>query len=79
MNRIVLEERVNGDGILQLDLPLGEAEAGRDVRVTVETFEPKTTLTPEDWRAWVLSMAGSWQGDFERPDQEILEDREPLS
>ncbi len=78
MNRIMLEERVNGDGILHFELPLGPAEAGRDVRVTVETIEPKRPMTQEEWQAIILEMAGSWQGEFERPDQGVLEERDPL-
>ena len=78
MDKIVLNERLNGDGVLHLELPLGISEAGRGVRVTVEPDEPRA-MTPEEWRAWVLAMAGTWQGDFERPEQGELEVREPLS
>ena len=68
MNRIELKERVNGDGVLQLTLPLGLSEAGRAVRVTVEPLEPKE-MTQEEWRAGILATAGGWLGDFERPPQ----------
>jgi hypothetical protein len=79
MNRIVVEKRLNGEGILQLTLPMGSLEAGRDVRVTVEPVLSRTDRSLEDWHAWVDSMAGSWQGDFERASQGEYEKREPLS
>jgi hypothetical protein len=36
MTRIVVTSKVGPDGMLHLTLPLGTAEADRDVRVTVE-------------------------------------------
>jgi hypothetical protein len=46
MNRIVLKTRVSSDGSLHLDLPVGAAEAGTEVQVTVEplTLAPKRPL-----------------------------------
>jgi hypothetical protein len=79
MNRIVIEKRVSGEGILQIELPLGEEQAGRDVRVTVEPIDTPEAATSSEWSSWVNSMAGSWQGDFERPAQGDYETRKPLS
>jgi len=79
MDRIVIERRVSGEGVLQLTLPLGADEAGRDVRVTVEPVGPKKEMTPDEWRAGILATAGGWQGEFERLPQGELEEREPLS
>ncbi len=79
MNRVVVERRLNSKGVLQLTLPLGADEADRDVRVTIEPVGPKREMTAEEWRAGVLATAGSWQGEFERPPQGKLEEREPLS
>jgi hypothetical protein len=78
MDRIVVKSRVNGDGILNLSLPVGLAEADKEVQVTVEPLAARMPMTPEEWRAWVDSMAGTWQGDFERPPQGEYEEREPL-
>ena len=78
MTPIVITSRISGDGILHLNLPVGVAEADKEVRVTVEPL-PIVAQSPEEWRQWVLSTAGKWQGDFERPDQGTLEEREPLS
>ena len=78
MNRIILKSRVGGDGVLHLTLPVGEADADREVQVTVEPL-PSKTMSQEEWRNSVLSTAGKWQGEFERPEQGELEEREPLS
>ena len=79
MNRVIVEQRVGGTGVLELTLPLGADEAGRDVRVTIEPVVRENKMTSDEWRSWVQSIAGSWQGDFERPSQGDLEEREPLS
>ncbi len=79
MDRIVVEQRLSADGVLQLTLPLGADEAGRDVRITIDPVRPKKEITPEEWREGILATAGSWQGEFERPPQAELEEREPLS
>jgi hypothetical protein len=79
MNRIVVKSKVSSDGFLHLSLPVGVLEAEREVQVTVEPIGPETTMTREEWEDWVDAMAGSWQGEFERPPQGEFEEREPLS
>ena len=77
MTPIVLTSKVGPDGVLHLALPLTAAD--RDVRVTVELVLPKKEMTPEEWRAFILSTAGSIPDPtFERPPQGELEEREPL-
>jgi hypothetical protein len=78
MDRIVVKSKVNSDGILNLSVPVGLAEADKEVQVTVEPLA-KNPMTQDEWRAWVDSMAGTWQGEFERPPQGEYEEREPLS
>jgi hypothetical protein len=78
MNRIVVTSRVGSDGILQLALPVGHADANREVRITVEPVGPPAA-SPDEWRRRVLETAGKWQGEFERPEQGTYEQREPLS
>lgn len=78
MNRIVVNSRVSSDGILHLSVPMGLEEADKEVQVTVERSDARKSMTQEEWRAWVDSMAGTWQGDFERPPQGEYEEREPL-
>jgi hypothetical protein len=78
MTRVVAKARVSSDGILHLHLPIGMGEADKEMQVTVESI-PTKTMTQEQWRAWVESMAGTWEGEFERPSQGEYEVREPLS
>lgn len=77
MTRIVLQSRVDSKGVLQVTLPMGIAEANREVQVTVEPLQA-TTMSQEEWRRQVLQTAGQWQGDFERPEQGTVEERMPL-
>ena len=60
-----LHEGVGSDGILQLTLPVGQADADREVLVTVEPAGQP--LSSDEWRQGILKTAGKWQGDFERP------------
>ena len=76
MTRIVLTSKVGPDGMLHLALPPDAAD--QEVRVTIEPIGPKKVMTQEEWRAFVLSTAGTWQGEFERPEQGELEERDPL-
>lgn len=79
MNRMVVKSRVGSDGVLHLNLPIGVQEADVEVQITVEPIAGKKTMTQEEWKAWVASMAGTWQGDFERMPQGDFEQRAPLS
>jgi hypothetical protein len=78
MNRIVVKSRVGSNGVLQLTLPVGPADAGREVQVTVEPVG-LPALSPDEWRQRVLETAGKWQGELERPEQGGYERRAPLS
>jgi hypothetical protein len=78
MNRVVVKSRVDSNGILRLNLPLGSAEAGREVQITVEPVGPPAP-SADEWRRGILETAGKWQGEFERPEQGAYEQREPLS
>jgi hypothetical protein len=78
MNRIVVKSKVSSDGVLHLALPVGLEEADKEVQVTVEPVA-RPAMTQEEWQTWVASMAGTWEGDFERPPQGEYEEREPLS
>ena len=77
MNRIVLTSRVGSNGILELAVPVGAAEADREVQITVEAIGVDK-LTQEEWSRRVLENAGTWQGDFERPEQGELQERDPM-
>lgn len=78
MDRIVVTSRVGSDGTLHLALPVGAADAGREVQITIEPVGPPE-LSPDEWRRRVLETAGKWQGELERPEQGEYEQREPLS
>jgi len=77
MNRIVVKSKVDSNGILQLTLPVGLADANRDVQVTVESVGA-ASMSQEEWRRHVLETAGKWQGNFERPESKVMEERMPL-
>jgi len=79
MIRIVVKSKVSLDGMVHLSLPVGLDEANKDVQVTVEPLVPQKPMSQEEWRIWVESMAGTWQGDFERPPQGEYETRESLA
>ena len=79
MKSIVVKSKVSADGILHLSVPIGLSEADTEVKVTVEAVSSETPRTQQEWSAWVDSMAGSWEGDFERPAQGVYENRETLS
>jgi hypothetical protein len=79
MTRIEIQSRVGPDGVLNLSVPVGPAEANRTVKVTVEGVkepEPKPSMTPEEWKAFIDSTAGSiTDPTFKRHDQGEYEDR----
>lgn len=76
MNILVMKSKVGTDGVLHLDVPLGAAEAGREVKVTVEPVSHP--MTQEEWMAFIQATAGTWQGEFERPAQGEYEKRDDL-
>jgi hypothetical protein len=78
MNRIVVKSRIGSNGILQLSLPVGSADADREVQITVDPVGPPIP-SPDEWRRGILETAGKWQGEFERPEQGEFELRETLS
>ncbi len=78
MNRLVMRSRVGADGVLQVQVPLSVDDANREVEVTIEAVR-SATPAGEEYSAWLHSIAGQWQGDFERPPQGDLEERDALS
>lgn len=74
---MVLQARSSADGTLRLEVP--GYPPGMDYDVSIQA-RPTPAMTPEEWKAIVLSLAGSVDDPaFERPPQLILEVREPLS
>ncbi len=67
MNRMIVNSRIGSDGVLHVTVPVGRADADREVRVTIEPAEaPASPAEQRAYSAWVESIAGKWQGDFER-------------
>ncbi|MGO9110135.1 MAG: hypothetical protein ACLP9L_12955 [Thermoguttaceae bacterium] len=78
MNRMVVHSRIGADGILNITLPIGEADANREVQVTVDPVG-SSPMTQEEWRNFVLSTAGSiTDPSFVRHEQGEYEGREEL-
>ncbi|HEX7446798.1 MAG TPA: hypothetical protein VF306_04590 [Pirellulales bacterium] len=77
MGRMIVHSRVGADGALNLAIPIGKAEAGKEVQITIDPL-PRPAMTHEEWRQFVLSTAGAWQGDLERPVQGEYEQRDEL-
>ena len=44
--------------------------------MTVERFSAKKPMAHDEWQTWVDSMAGTWQGEFERPPRGEYEEQE---
>jgi hypothetical protein len=77
MTRIVLKSQVGRDGILHLDLPVGIADANKEVQITVDPVRP--SMSQEEWRKFIAQTAGSISDpEFRRWDEGGFEDREPL-
>ena len=77
MDRVVVHSRVGTDGVLHLTVPIGKADADKEVQVTIDPV-PASTMSQEEWRQFVLSTAGSItdptfmrheQGDYERREE----------
>ena len=79
MNRMIVKSRVGADGVLRVALPVGVADADREVQVTVDPLTPSKPMTQAAWATWVESMAGSiTDPTFRRHDQGEYEDREEM-
>jgi hypothetical protein len=79
----VLTTQVGPDGVLNLTVPLGEADANKVVRVVVETLEGARAVrapvtTREEWLRFIEETAGAiTDPTFERPPQGEYEQRDP--
>jgi hypothetical protein len=74
MTKVTVHARVGADGVLRVNLPVGTEDAEQEVQVTVESVSPRRSNMPPDYAACVDGLAGSWQGDFERPPQGELDE-----
>jgi hypothetical protein len=60
MTRLTLSARVGADGVLHV--PLGQAEANREVRVTIEPTDGPALQSPQGYLDFLQATAGAWQG-----------------
>jgi hypothetical protein len=77
MTTVVVRSRVGADGVLRVAVPVGAAEADREVQLTIEPV-PQSVDDRAAYVAWLRSMAGRWKGEFERMPQGDFEVRETL-
>jgi hypothetical protein len=78
MIRMVVKSRVGEDGVFHVDVPLGQAEANREVQLTIESTAAEP-MTQEEWREFIASIAGSvTDSTFQRHEQGDYETREEL-
>ena len=83
MTLTTITSRVGADGVLSVTVPLGPAEANREVVVTIEpanqAAKKAVEMTQEEWSAWIKSMAGVIKDpDFRRHEQGDFEVRDEL-
>ena len=78
MTRIKMKSRVGSDGVLRLNVPIGKAEADREVELTIEAAAPASEAEA-DYLEFLRRTAGAWQGDFEPLPQGEYEARDSLS
>ena len=79
---IQFQSRVGDDGVLNVQLNLGQAEAKKDVRITIEPVRSNAGQQPEtmSWPDFVERTYGSCAGlGLERPKQGSFEMREPIA
>ena len=79
MTRIELKSRVGSDGVLTVKVPVGMADADREVVITVQPVgEPANTAPhPKEWERFIDQTAGCWQGEpLVRPEQPQFEKRQ---
>jgi hypothetical protein len=76
MTSIEVKSKVDASGVLNLSIPLGLADANREVRVIVEPVDD--VVSDEQWKQFVNETAGSIsdatflrhpQGEFEQREQ----------
>jgi hypothetical protein len=77
MSRITLRSRVDADGFLRLAVPVGAAEADHAMQVTIESVTNEEIVS-SDYVHWLDTIAGQWQGDFERLPVVDFEQRDSL-
>jgi len=79
MTRIEVKSRVGSDGVLTVTVPVGMADANREVLITVQPAgdSVNTALQAKQWERFIDQTAGCWQGEpLVRPEQPQFEKRQ---
>ena len=80
---IQFHSRVGDDGMLNIQVNLGQQEAQRDVVVTVESLtvdDERSRVTALSWSEFVKTTYGSCAGlELKRHEQGEFESREPIA
>lgn len=71
MNRMIVTSRIGSDGVLHVSVPVGVADADKEVRVTIDPTGPNGAA-PGEYIDWLRNIAGRWEGEFARPPQDHL-------
>jgi hypothetical protein len=77
MTRIKVKTKIGADGVLRLEVPVGQTDAGREVELTIEPV-PSNEKPDKDYLEFLRSTAGAWQGEFERLPRGDYEIRDAL-
>jgi len=77
MQRMIVKSRVGADGVVRVSVPVGTADADREVKVTIEPLATEPAPRQE-YLDFLQATAGAWQGDFERPEPGDYEVRDSL-
>ena len=82
MRTVTVHGKTGADGVLHLDIPVGEKNADFEVLVVVQpTVLTASKQTPEE-RGWPPGFfeqtAGKWQGELQRAPQGEYEKRDEL-
>jgi hypothetical protein len=76
---LTVKSRVGADGVLSVAIPMGQAEANREVLVVVQPAAAAAAMGPEAWQKFVREHAGAIADPtFTRQEQGAYEEREPL-
>jgi hypothetical protein len=76
MTHLEIHSKVDSDGLLALNVPVGMSEANRMVKVTVDSLDKPENVSAAEWQRIIEQTAGKWQGEkFERAEQGNFEQR----
>lgn len=74
---VSLRAKVDHDGVVRLEIPLGSAYADHEVQVTI-TGTPAIGDEHDRYAAWLAGIAGKWHEEVERPNGDGDSPQAPL-